>query len=208
MATRKVRQAGADEPDSAPQAVDEIVSKVGEKLLKLRAAEGLSLQQLAQRSDVSAAAINKIEHSSMVPTITTLLKLSAALGVPVGHFVEEEAPDPEPVHFTSAGDRPEIYTSHRGLSLHGVTGSYGQFKTAAAVARVAAGATSGKKALKHVGEELVHVLSGEMVFRVGRQTFHLGVGDSLHFSGSLPHYWENPGKRPADLVWVALRNGT
>ena len=44
---------------------------------------GLSLQQLGERSDVSAAAIHKIEQGGMVPTITTLLKLASALGRPV-----------------------------------------------------------------------------------------------------------------------------
>lgn len=59
-----------------------IVSGIGPKLRGLRKQAGLSLQQLAVRSDVSAAAIHKIELSGMVPTITTLLKLAGALGVP------------------------------------------------------------------------------------------------------------------------------
>ncbi len=66
-----------------------IVGAIGPKVRDLRQQHGLSLQQLAQRSGVSAAAIHKVERGDMVPTITTLLKLSAALGTPIGHFVEE-----------------------------------------------------------------------------------------------------------------------
>ena len=62
--------------------LNEIVSMIGPKIAGLRKAQGLSLQQLATASDVSAAAIHKIERSGMVPTITTLLKLAGALGVP------------------------------------------------------------------------------------------------------------------------------
>ena len=49
--------AAASEGDST---LDRIVSSIGPKLRELRLQRGLSLQQLAERSDVSAAAIHKI----------------------------------------------------------------------------------------------------------------------------------------------------
>src|SRR5687768_4744580 len=48
-----------------------IVGAIGPKVRDLRQGLGLSLQQLAQRSGVSAAAIHKVERGDMVPTITT-----------------------------------------------------------------------------------------------------------------------------------------
>jgi transcriptional regulator with XRE-family HTH domain len=193
--------------DPAPSQVDEIVSLIGPKLRGLRTAQGYSLQQLAGLSDVSAAAIHKIERNGMVPTITTLLKLGAALGVPVSYFVEEDEQPPEPVHFTPADRRPSVYTPHQGLALGGITGSYRQFQTAAAVATVRAGANSGDKPLEHPGEELVHVIEGVLTFQVGDQTYQLTPGDSLHFGGQVPHHWANETGLPARAIWVALRNG-
>ena len=187
--------------------VNEIVSQVGPKIAGLRRAQRLSLQQLAAISDVSAAAIHKMERNGMVPTITTLLKIGTALGVPVSYFVQEDESHPEPVHYTASGDRRAVFTPHKGLSLAGITGSYRQFQTAAAVAQIAPGATSGEKVLKHPGEELVHVLSGEVTFHVGEQHFVLLKGDSLHFSGEVPHQWENLSSHSAEVVWVALRSG-
>lgn len=208
MATRKPSRLHVSEETLELDGVDSIVSQVGTKLQKLRKSNNLSLQQLALQSEVSAAAINKIEHSSMVPTITTLLKLGAALGVPVSYFVDEDTTNPEPVHLTKVNDRPEIYTSHKGLTLNGLTGSYGIFKAAGATAQVSPGANSGRKPLKHAGEELVHVLKGEMTFHVGQQVFRLKKGDSLHFSGSLQHHWENPSQLVTELIWIVLRNGS
>jgi len=192
---------------SAPLRVDEIVNQIGRKVSDLRKSQGLSLQQLASVSDVSAAAIHKIERSGMVPTITTLLKLGTALGVPVSYFVQEDETQPVPVHATAAGHRPQVYTPHAGLRLSGISGSYRQFQTAAAVATVEPGATSGERPMQHPGEELVHVLSGSVEFRVADQTYTLGPGDSLHFAGDVPHHWENHGRKAAELVWIALRNG-
>ena len=195
-------------PDpSANVQCDEIVNMIGPKIAALRKAQGLSLQQLANGSDVSAAAIHKIERSGMVPTVTTLLKIAGALGVPVGYFVAEEGPHPESVHFTKANTGRAVFTPHEGLALTGISGSYRQFQAAAAVATMAPGADSGAKLLKHPGEELVFVLSGRVHFTVGQQEFSMGPGDSLHFNGDVPHNWRNQSRKPAELLWVALRNG-
>ena len=70
--------------------LERIIGSIGLKVFSLRKRMGLSLQQLGERSDVSAAAIHKIEQGGMVPTITTLLKIAGALGRPVSYFVEEE----------------------------------------------------------------------------------------------------------------------
>ena len=68
--------------------VEEIVSSIGPKVKALRQEQRLSLQQLAVKAEVSAAAIHKIERNDMVPTITTLLKVASALDRPVTYFVE------------------------------------------------------------------------------------------------------------------------
>ena len=69
--------------DGAAGDLDRIVGSIGLKVFSLRKRMGLSLQQLGERSDVSAAAIHKIEQGGLVPTITTLLKIAGALGRPV-----------------------------------------------------------------------------------------------------------------------------
>ncbi len=192
-------------PATAPTDLAEIVGHIGPKIAGLRKAQGLSLQQLAASSDVSAAAIHKIERNGMVPTITTLLKLASALGVPVSYFVQEQELHPEPVHHTPVSGRREVYTPHQGLRLDSVSGSYRQFQAAAAVASMRPGASSGERFLRHPGEELVYVLRGSARFTVGGQEFELSEGDSLHWSGDIPHTWENHADDEAELVWVVLR---
>ena len=45
-----------------------------------RAADGLTLQQLATRSGVAASTIHKVEARQMVPTVSVLLKIAKGLG--------------------------------------------------------------------------------------------------------------------------------
>ena len=195
---------GTTEP-SPPTDLEEIVSGIGPKLRELRAQRGLSLQQLAERSDVSAAAIHKMERNGMVPTITTLLKLAGALNRPVCYFVEESELENRPVSFTSAASRRKVFTSHQGIDLAGISGPYGRFFLAGAVATVEPAADSGRKPMEHPGEELVVVLDGSFEIDVDGQTFKLSEGDSLHWRTDRPHRWRNPTGEDCRAVWLALR---
>ena len=185
--------------------VDGIVSSIGPKVKKLRQEQRLSLQQLAIKAEVSAAAIHKIERNDMVPTITTLLKIATALDRAVTYFVEDEG-HPDPVAFTPAGDRPAVFTPHEGLTLEGVSGPYSPFRSAAAVATVSPGANSGSRPLVHAGEELVFTLEGRLVFEIAGVRHEVEAGDALHFMGDQPHHWANEEKKPARALWVALRD--
>jgi transcriptional regulator with XRE-family HTH domain len=186
--------------------VEGIVTSIGPKLQRLRQEQRLSLQQLAVRAEVSAAAIHKIERNGMVPTITTLLKISAALERPVSYFTEIDDGQRELAMLTPAAQRRGVFTPHEGLHLAGISGSYAQFRGAAAVAVIDPGADSGTKPLSHPGEELVLVTDGVLVFDVAGARFELGPGDSLHFIGTQPHHWTNEASTPASAVWFALRD--
>lgn len=193
-------------PVRIEQHVDGIVSSIGPKLKRLRQEQRLSLQQLAVKAEVSAAAIHKIEGNDMVPTITTLLKIATALERPVSYFVDSDEGLLESVAFTPATERPAVFTPHVGIALAGVSGPYAPFRSAAAVATVEPSATSGTKPLVHAGEELVFVLAASLTFTIAGTRFKVGRGDSLHFIGDQPHYWANEGKTPARALWIALRD--
>ena len=183
----------------------EIVSSIGPKLRELRIQRGMSLQQLAGLSDVSAAAIHKIERGGMVPTITTLLKIAAAFNRPVSYFVEEQAGENRPVAHVRKDDRSPVFTAHQGIDLAGISGPYGRFFLAGAIATVQPDANSGDKAMEHPGEELIFVLDGSFEVEVDGQHFALDEGDSLHFRTDRPHRWHNTTGKPITVVWLALR---
>lgn len=187
-------------------AMEEVIAAIGPKVRRLRQQRGLSLQQLADRSGVSAAAIHKIERNGMVPTVTTLMKLAVALNRSVGYFVEE-VEEARPTVVTRSKERRPVFTSKLGLTLDGITGPYGRFLMAGAVATVEPGADSGSQPMEHPGEELVYVLDGILEFDVDGEVFLLRRGDALHFrTESRLHQWRNPGPRPARALWLALRS--
>ncbi|MHB8488848.1 MAG: helix-turn-helix domain-containing protein [Candidatus Dormibacteria bacterium] len=188
----------------AVHAVDNVVGAIGPKIRELRLQRGLSLQQLADRSDVSPAAIHKIERNGMVPTIATLMKLAVALNRPVSYLIDEATPD-GPVAFTQAGTGRPVFTSKSGLSLTSITGPYGRFYVAGAAATFEPHASSGEIPMEHPGEELIYLLEGALEIDVAGETFRLRSGDAIHFRRDRPHRWRNPGARRARAVWMVQR---
>jgi transcriptional regulator with XRE-family HTH domain len=181
-----------------------VVSGIGPKIKALRAENGLSLQAVATMADVSTATIHKIEQGDMVPTITTLLKIAAALQRPIAYFVEEVEHAP-PTAVIRPDERPSIFTSHTGIHLAGITGPYDEFMVAAAFATVQPHASSGSKPMSHGGEELVYMLSGCLEFTISGRLHALRPGDSLHFRTYQLHSWRNPADVVATAIWMALR---
>lgn len=185
-------------------ALEAVVGAIGGKLRQVRQQKGLSMQQLANRAGVSPAAIHKIEHSHMIPTITTLMKLASALNRSVAFFVDEEDIG-RPAVFKASDERRPVLTSKHGLDLQSISGPYGQFLLAAAIATLEPGADSGPQPMEHPGEELVHVLHGRIEICVDDDVFHLGAGDSLHFRTDRPHQWRNLADGSTRAVWMAFR---
>jgi transcriptional regulator with XRE-family HTH domain len=202
-----VRDARDDESRDT-SAWEPIVDAIGPKVREVRQQLGLSLQQLAARSQVSAAAIHKVERGDMVPTITTLLKLSVALGRPIGHFVDDGAPPvPVAVHARAgAGPAPppQWAPGARGVEATGLAAPAGALRSGAVLAVVEAGGGSGEPRPSRAGEEVLVVLDGVLQVEVAGERYLLDSGDALHYPTDRPHSWTNPGTRPARAVWFTL----
>jgi len=180
---------------------DAIVEAVGPKVRDIRQQLGWSLQQLAVRSDVSAAAIHKVERGDMVPTITTLLKIAGALDRPVSYFVDEDGQEEEPAWHTPAAHRLPVPTEQDGVELEAVGGPPERFRSSGTVVTVAAGASGVGRLRPRPAETLVFVLEGRLDFEVSGRSYVLRKGDTLHYPADRRHRWNNPGRKPARMLW-------
>jgi len=193
-------------PDGRPDVpgLERIVESIGPKVRALRTQQRLSLQQLAMRADVSAAAIHKVERGDMVPTITTLLKLASALGRPIGHFIEDAPQFPLAVRTTQAGRTPRPNDGD-GVQTFPLSGPAEQYAVDASITVIEAGVQRARDAARALpGEEIVYVLDGTMEFQIGDETHALRKGDSLHYRTEHPKRWVNRGRKPARVLWISL----
>ncbi|MCW2719056.1 MAG: hypothetical protein JWR81_2878 [Pseudonocardia sp.] len=186
-----------------------IVGAIGPKVREARQALGLSLQQLAARAEVSAAAIHKVERSDMVPTITTLLKLAGALDRPIAHFVGDGS-RPRPVATLVRGEAHSPTPPDWAPAAYGVEGRMlaapdARFRAGGVHAMVEPGGGSGDTRPLRPGEELMLVLEGALQVDVAGEHYRLDAGDTLHYPTDRPHEWRNAGMEPASAVWFTVR---
>jgi transcriptional regulator with XRE-family HTH domain len=186
-----------------------IVGAIGPKVREARQRLGLSLQQLAARAEVSAAAIHKVERGDMVPTITTLLKLAAALGLPISHFVDDGARPAPVARHIPAGARPEPPAdwapAARGVLRGAVANPTERLRAGGVLAVVEPGGGSGDTRPLRAGEELVLVLDGVLQLEVAGERYRLDPGDALHYPTDRPYAWHNLGPAPVRAVWFTVR---
>jgi transcriptional regulator with XRE-family HTH domain len=185
-----------------------IVDAIGPKVRESRGGLGLSLQQLAARSGVSAAAIHKVERGDMVPTITTLLKLAGALGRPITYFVDDGAAAAPAADHVRADDRrsaPQDWAPMAsGVTAETVANPTERMRASGVAAVVEPGGGSGDARSLRGGEVLLMVLDGELQVEVGGEHYDVREGDVLHFPADRPHRWRNDGTAPATAVWFTV----
>lgn len=173
--------------------------KVGERLRVLRMERDLSLRSLARSSGLSTNALSMIERDRTSPSVSTLYKISEALGVPITAFFRVE-PERNKVVFRKASERSRMPFKRggwEGLGGESFVGGVEPFQVT-----LEAGASSGPHPMLHNGHEFVLCLEGMLEYEVEGLHFLMETGDSLIFAAQMKHRWRNPGKQLARAIIV------
>ena len=91
---------------------NELSAAIGTKVRSERQAREWTLDQLAKHSGVSRRMLVNVEQGTANPSVTTLLRLSDALGIGLQALVA--VPHTKPVKVIRAGDAPALWTGESG----------------------------------------------------------------------------------------------
>jgi transcriptional regulator with XRE-family HTH domain len=185
--------------DMALYQQDAISVNVGERLRELREARNISMRALASRSGLSANALSMIERGKASPSVSTLYKLSEALGVSITAFFSSDSQRKQVV-FLKGSERARVSFT-RGI-FEGLGGEQFVGRVEPFMLTLENSANSGPRTMSHTGHEFVFCLRGELEYHVERQVFLLEPGDSLLFAAHLKHKWKNPGRNVATAIII------
>lgn len=177
------------------------VPKLGATIRRLRLANGLTLQELAERSGVSVGMLSQLERDRANPSLRVLSQVRDALGASMSAlFADSEAPlSGDPGFVCRAGQRPLLDVGYLFQEILAVGSPGGMQMT---LLHLPPGADAGGHSLVVATEKGGLVLEGAFLLSVDGSEALLGPGDSFLFDGTLPHSFRNPENRPAKVLWV------
>jgi len=162
---------------------------IGRQVKRYRKQLGLTINDMGNRTGLSAGMLSKIENGNTSPSLATLRSLSTALNVPVTALFRqfEEQRD---ATFVQAG---------KGLAIDRRGTRAGHQITLESDAEVF-------PIFQHAGVEFIYVLEGSMVYRHLNATYTLTPGDSLFFDSDAPHGPEELLKLPVRFLSVITQS--
>jgi quercetin dioxygenase-like cupin family protein/DNA-binding XRE family transcriptional regulator len=158
------------------------LTSLAECLREERLRAGLTLEQLAQRADLSTAHLSRLESGDRQPSVATLILLSRALGVSMSTLLGERRGAP------AISVYPASSPAHQAndLTIAGCSGFPGSSSLEALRITINPDRVPPAPA-RHRGEEWIYVVSGRLRLEFDDQVHLLEPGSTAHFDANRPH---------------------
>jgi transcriptional regulator with XRE-family HTH domain len=183
-------------PDAAKSLASKQSLSVAESLRYRRKQLGLTLEEVAAKSGLSAAFISQAERRKAVPSIVSLINLSKALDVPIQYFLTA----PSLGKLIHRADAPEYYPIDSPVTYIRLSAGHRGQQMDAFIFEIPPGPTFPR--VHRDGESFYYMLEGHLFFSVDSETHEWGPGDSLHFNSQHSYTMQNRGERLAKVLWV------
>jgi len=180
---------------------DKTDPRIGPRLRHLRLTKGYTVEVLAAAAGLNKGFLSRLETGTKRPSIDTVLRLSAALGVPVGQLFGEETSD-DTVRISRAAGRGSVSEPPDTYSFELLTPKGSMME--AFLFQVGSEPTGGGQ--RHDGEEMFLVLAGTVEMRTPDRSYVLETGDCAYFPGHLIHQMRRLGSDPAMAVIAVARD--
>lgn len=163
-----------------------IESRVGRRIRRLRQAQGLSLEAVATKANISRSLLSKVENARVSSPIATLANIATALGSTVGNLLGDGNDErcvvvrrDERKHI--AGSGTEFGYSYEALGHKRLDKRMEPF-----LVTYPPGVDETPR-FSHGGEAFLFVLKGRVEFHHDAARVVLRAGDSVYFDNELPH---------------------
>jgi transcriptional regulator with XRE-family HTH domain len=179
---------------------EKISPTIGPRLRHIRLEKGFTVETLAAAAGLSKGFLSRLERGTKRPSVETVLRLSAALEVPVDLLFGEQTTD-DTVRISRAAGRTRSVEDPGNYSFELLTPKGSTME--AFLFHVGAEPTG--KGQQHDGEEMFLVLSGTVEMRTPDRSYVLEAGDCAYFPGHLAHQMRRIGPEPATAVIAVAR---
>lgn len=178
---------------------------IGARVRHERRSRRWTLDRLAEAAGVSRRMVVNVEQGAANPSVGTLLRISAALGVGLPALVEP--PEPRSVKVIRRGEGAVLWRGASGGCGVLVAGTERPDVTELWDWTLGAGDRHVSEAHTPGTKELLHVQEGTVMLEVSDRSVTLDAGDAVAFPGDVAHSYTNPGTEPARFSLAVFEPG-
>ncbi len=172
---------------------------IGSRIKALRIKNGLTLEELGSRTELTKGFLSQLERNLTSPSLTTLEDIVEALGVSMSRFFAED--DEEQIVFT----KEDAFIDEQGeRTIHWIVPNAQKNKMEPLILELEPGQSS-KTIEPHEGEEFGYVLAGRIQIRRGNDPGRMIVkkGETFYLKGNVTHSLVNTGSAAARVLWIS-----
>lgn len=183
---KKTKKSASGSPINAPSS---LAASVGASIRQLRSAQGLTLADVAARANISQAMLSRVETGAVSPSLETVAALASALGADLPTLFRGIEAQPSDAQLVRKGEGLEVVRrgTKRGHTYHLLASDRGPRKAFEPFLITLTDKSEIFPEFQHPGTELIHMLEGSLRYRHGSENYLLKPGDTLTFSGNVPH---------------------
>ncbi|MGV6825985.1 MAG: helix-turn-helix domain-containing protein [bacterium] len=178
-----------------------LAQKIGKSipaLLKAKRKEKkMTLQELAQKAELSPAFVSQAERGKAAPSIISLIQLAGALDTDINYFLTP----PKSNDLVRRADNPVVVDIDSPIVYHSLDGDVPNKQLNALYFEIPDG-SDGTDVHRSEGEDFFYVLEGNVTIRIGGEHYFLAPGDCAHINSQLDHSVKNESGSVAKVLWV------
>ena len=184
------------------------IREVAQRIRELREISGFTVEQMAQRTNLSVEEYTQCEAGNRNLSIAFLYRCTLSFGVDLGDLLEGRSPKLRSYDLTRKGEGQRIEEAHHMIGYNLAA----DFRNRIALplymkAKYREGAEyEDIELVTHEGQECDIVISGSLKIQIGSRTEILHAGDTIYYDSSTPHGMIAVGGEDCDFYAIVLSN--
>lgn len=183
---------------------EDVFIQISKRIKNFRKEKGITVQELANRADVSKGFISQIENSRTIPSLMVLIAIIRALDVDLNAFFKNISLQKgrTPILVKRAGEY-EYFEKEDAVGFH-----YHRIFTQSVkdstvdIVLLTLDPGSSRPLVTTDAYEYKYLISGQVSFNFEDDCIAFNEGDSILFDGRIPHSPQNTGSIKAILIAI------
>ena len=173
----------------------DFLARIGARIRALRTEQSLTVQQLADRAQISRRLLTQIEHGQANPSLVAVTRLARQLGTDFTALLPDGADAaPAPVDVVGPDQHVLVWTTERGSTAHLLVATTGVRSADLWLWTLVPGDSYVGSADRAGSQELFHVLAGTLTLAADGQERTVPAGSSSRLRSDRAYVYANHGE--------------